>query len=226
MFYLQKTDIQSVEITVAREAINYVSWLRGNPESFKFIESRDEIEEVKGVPIGTIEFVEQFLGKPMRPLNIPESLFKYAGRKIWNEQIITETFYKNTYVKSNDKIKHHSNGFNRIVNSGNWQFSEIVDIRSEWRVFVLRGKIIDIRQYSGELGSFYNLETIESIVKDYKDSPIVYSFDVIVNDKGTFILEVHLFMSVGLYGCDFHEELLTMWTTAFYDELNKNYNLT
>ena len=99
--------LQTVETKVRHDfvfemehAIDYHNW-RGNnmiteycslediKEDCTFIDS-DEIREY--IPIGTVEFVYAFIdkfikengSKEISPLNVPEELFEFEGRKIGN----------------------------------------------------------------------------------------------------------------------------------------------
>jgi hypothetical protein len=63
------------------------------------------------VPIGSVEFVSEFLGYfygiTPKPINVPEELFPFAHRRIWNGddrevRCLQDGKY---FIKSNDKIK-------------------------------------------------------------------------------------------------------------------------
>lgn len=60
---------------------------------------------------------------------------------------------------------------------------EVVEFGSEWRVFVLKGEILGIRQYKGSCEWFPNVSTIKEIIRTYEkeeqqNHPIAYSVDV------------------------------------------------
>ena len=75
------------------------------------------------------------------------------------------------------------------------------DIESEWRVFVYKGKGVDIKNYSGDPFVFPNADRIYQFIDQYTDAPEAYTLDVAVTNKGTWVLECHDFFSCGLYGC-------------------------
>lgn len=64
--------------------------------------------------------------------------------------------------------------------------SEIIDIKSEWRGFVLNGNLLDLRCYSGEFSAFPNVNTIYDMIKDYTEAPKAYTIDVAVTERVRF----------------------------------------
>lgn len=79
--------------------------------------------------------------------------------------------------------------------------SEVVNFVSEWRVYVLEGKILGIFNYLGEAYTFPNIKVINKIIQEFKQAPIGYSLDVGVLDDGeTAIVEINDGWSLGNYG--------------------------
>ncbi len=180
------------------------------------------------VPVGSVDFVTDFLmyfyGIIPKPINVPEELFKYAGRTIWNAN--ENGFHKGygkLFVKSNDKIKGITGIFNENEYNfpvGNYQFSEYIrGIESEWRCFVYQGKLVGVQNYSGEFTIFPNVDKIMGMICAYKNAPIAYSLDVGVNDVDTFVIECHNFFSCGLYGFADHNIYPNMLYRAFKEYL-------
>ena len=153
------------------ESVRFRNWLTHGHDDMKVrymnTETNDENEiqpfEFKNyhrtyIPIGSVEFVTQFLevfhGVTPKPINVPESLFPYANRGIFNgeEKDVTVPNGK-VFVKSNDKIKGFIGQFyeNRAneteiddVPKGNYQISDYINIDSdgeclsikeEWKVY-------------------------------------------------------------------------------------------
>ena len=84
----------------------------------------------------------------------------------------------------------------------NCQVSTMLEyIESEWRVFVYKGKGIDVKNYSGDPFVFPKTERIYQFIDQYTDAPEAYTLDVAVTNNGTCVLECHDFFSCGLYGC-------------------------
>lgn len=187
------------------------------------------------VPVGSVEFVRSYAEKyypdikeGLKPLNVPQVLFPFAGRQICNvpaecdredeKRIISHFRTKNIYVKNNSVIKHPDNGYFDIVNDYNdventrnlrgCQLSGIrYDILSEWRVFVYNNKVEQVCYYDGDPLIFPLPDRIQEMVNAYKDTaPVAYTLDVYnVHEAGsfnikTYVMECHRFFSCGLYG--------------------------
>jgi hypothetical protein len=243
------------------ESIRFKNWLSRNDKKdkikVKFIEYSDEIPEPSDiypmpfkpmhkdyVPIGSVEFVSDFLMhfhnlKP-EPINVPEELFGFAKRYIFNDSHLgLENQAGKFFVKSNDKIK----GFAELVecfDNGNqgtkysipipvgaYQFSEYIrGIESEWRVFVYEDKMVGLQNYTGDFTVFPNINRIKQIINAFEVSgsaPIAYTLDVGVTDHDTIIIEVHDFFSCGLYGFANHGVLPHMFYRWFEEYLFINF---
>lgn len=180
------------------------------------------------IPVGSINFCLSYLNKyhskKVYPINIPECLlnFEFTKRQVFygSEMDVSG----NQFVKSKDVFK----GFRDIIVSmppppGNYLISEVVDFFSEWRAFVFNGTLLDVRQYSGELGIYPDLKIINKMIQTYQNNnaPKAYTLDVGITKKGTSLIEVHDFFSVGLYGFDFPEKLPYMLSQT-WNSLVKN----
>ena len=106
--------------------------------------------------------------------------------------------------------------------------SEPVDIVSEWRIFVKRGRVVGVRNYGGDEWVVPDRTTVLSMVNAYHVvSPFSYTLDVaaIQNSNGTVytdIVEVHNFISCGLYGFDTANDLLTMLIDGIHWEIRQH----
>ncbi len=176
-------------------SIEYHNWLHPNTHTYEL--SEIPIFKENTVLCGDTKFVTEFI-EGIKPLNVPESLFKYAGRKIMNgteKDVITRSF-----VKSNDVIKGFTDITDHIETSGNYQISSIInDIISEHRCFVYKKKLVGIHYYSGDFTIFPDINTINDMIKDF-DYEYPYTLDVGVSDNKTIIIEAHDMFSCGLYG--------------------------
>lgn len=209
------------------ESIRFNNWLHENnnmksrflnyDESFHLIQFKSYHKNY--VPIGSVEFVTQFLehfyGKTPKPRNIPPELISHSYRTVINgseKDIVGEKF-----VKSNDKIKH----FTSICDSapqGNYQISDVVNFGSEWRAFVYKNKLVGLQNYSGDFTMFPSIDEINSMIKDFSlSSPVAYTLDVgiMIPHNQTSIIEVHDFFSCGLYGFADHRYLPFMFSNWF-----------
>jgi hypothetical protein len=81
------------------------------------------------------------------------------------------------------------------------------EYRAEYRVFVHRSEIVDIRRYHKTAGA-WALEEVDyprvaAMVGAYGTAPVAYTLDVAVTSEGeTVLVEVNDFWAVGAYGLD------------------------
>lgn len=191
----------------------------------------------KYVPIGSVEFVNEFLshfyGLTLKPTNVPEVLFPFAGREIFNgNHLAMENNVGDYFVKSNDNIKGFAEfiGFNckdmfpYDIPVGNYQYSKKIEIDSEWRAFVYENKLVGLQNYSGDFRIFPYVKQINKMIGEYhfqQKDPIAYTLDVCVNEHGTFVIECHPMVSVGLYGMSYHKILPYMFYKCFWEIVQK-----
>lgn len=204
------------------ESIRYQNWLRNDDELDYRLS--DTIDESRRIPVGSVEFVSEYLlhyhNLSPKPINVPTSLMdkEWSGRNIINGT--EKDINGKCFIKSLDKIK----GFADICDcapAGNYQISDVVDIDSEWRAFVYKNKLVGLQCYSGQFYTFPNVDRINSMISAFHSAPIAYTLDVFVNPKGTFVLEVHDFFSCGLYGFAEHKILPFMFSQWFFEYTSK-----
>ena len=198
----------------------YHKWIE-DPITLRYHEGMD-FSQIKHpdtyVPVGSVEFVSNYLKtfypeavNALKPLNVPEVLFPFAGRTIANVRTPEDmTPFNNTalvFVKSLDIIKDSRNGFigmPDLIRCEGFQVSKPLDFMSEWRVFVFQDAIQDCRCYQGNNFAYPDPEVIKKMVSTYMfsgTSPKTYTLDVGVTTKGeTVVVECHRFFSCGLYG--------------------------
>ena len=197
----------------------YHKWIE-DPITLRYHEGLD-FEPIKHpdtyVPVGSVEFVSAYLNRfypdakeALKPLNVPECLYPYAGRTITNvktpEDFIPFCNNSLVFAKDMNKIKSERSGFiglptfERVKDC---QVSSVVDFVSEWRVFVFQNTIRDCRCYSGDFFNMPNKQKIQEMVNTFNIpyNPVAYTLDVGVTPiNETFIIECHRFFSCGLYG--------------------------
>lgn len=175
------------------------------------------------IPVGDIPFVEVWLKenhrKAMVPIEVPEVLRtrEYLGRtyEIMDRDKLPSYERGRYFVKNTSKLKEfNSSAYDgRIpapstLPAGMYLLSEWVDIRSEFRVFVYQDQVLAVQNYLGAPLVFPNPAKILKMVEQYKEDkgrPEAYTMDIAVTcqkdqSAGTVILEVHPFVSCGLYG--------------------------
>jgi len=222
------------------EAIDYYKWYYGNKSlQYNYILSDNPerpklndfqyytLDEV--VPIGTVEFVLEYLKKyyninNIKPINIPEELLedKYTKRDVVIYKNENETYHTGTkylFVKSNEKIKGHSEFLNPnkryFLPTEELLISEEVEIESEWRAFIYNKKLVGLQNYLGDFTIFPDVDLIEKMISNYTKCPPSYTLDVGVNNNGTFIIECHAFFSCGLYGFSDYSVLPKMFISTW-----------
>lgn len=178
------------------------------------------------IPIGSVEFVLSYLNKyynisNIKPLNIPQQLMKPEYLKRWIVERATDSNTINAgstpiFVKDSAKIKGWTNivETNRGYPPGEYLISELIDIDSEWRAFVFNKRLVGLQNYSGDFTIFPDVKLIKNMINDYSNMG-VYTLDVGINDKGTFIIECHDFFSCGLYGFSDYKILPLMFINTW-----------
>jgi len=221
------------------EACRYKNWFNDSSDytylltdNFTFITKASE-EVSNFIPIGSIKFVHNFLKQyhnisELKPINIPKELRfdKYLKRECWfnntKEFIVKiyngEKLPVKKFIKSSQKVKHFTEITDdlSIVPDGRYFFSELINIESEWRCFIYNKRLVGLQNYSGDFTLFPDLSIIYNSIYDYKDCPWAYTLDVGINkEDGTFIIEIHNFYSVGLYGFADNRILPDMFEKSF-----------
>lgn len=217
------------------EAIKYNNWFYNeNKYDYRLVDNMIRFNDKSYIPIGSVEFVREFLYDfegivNVKPINIPKELMihKFIKRNIYcslGKDIPpipskSSTSESKLFVKSNDKIKGFNSNvysFNDLKDNEEYLVSDLIDINSEWRVFIFNGRLVGLQNYSGDFTIFPNIKLIEEIIREYKDCPPAYTLDIGINSNdGTFILEVHNFFSCGLYGFADYRILPQMFISAF-----------
>lgn len=190
---------------------------------------------INTIPVGSVEFVSECIKNGyninLKPKNVPEILFPFAGRKIKNSnkiEYLTE-YRDNIFIKSNNIIKCNFNGIydkNLDIfdeNFTNVQISDLINIVSEYRCFVFNNKLIGCKNYCGDYTMLPKFEVINKMINVYKNqAPASYTLDVGITDNNkTCVIEVHDFFSCGLYGFDNYDKLPYMFSQWFYELVNK-----
>lgn len=181
--------------------------------------------------VGTLDDVEvalDRLGVHPDPLDYPEELGDFLGRKIWKSTLYTITssadswhvfvkpiwdvkrFSGTVLDKSEDLIKL-GGGLEDIAV---W-CSEKVNFISEWRLWVLRGEVIGLTPYAGRWDAFPDADVLKRAVAAYKDAPCAYALDFGVTDDGkTLLVEAsdgYCIRSFGLAPDKYTEFLIARW---------------
>lgn len=107
----------------------------------------------------------------------------------------------------------------------NCVLSEYLDILSEYRVYVVDNTIVDISYYNGNPLVFPDVKVINqanNLIRLNEKWLKSYTIDVMVTSRGTSIIEVHNFTSVGLYSTLWNDDLLYAYRQGIDYLLNDN----
>lgn len=97
--------------------------------------------------------------------------------------------------------------------------SEIVDFKSEYRVFVLEGEIIGVKNYKGDWSMAPDRGRLLEAVAAYKSAPVAYSIDVGIVGVKTLLVEVNDSYALGHYGLN--SVLYAKMISARWEEMTK-----
>lgn len=79
--------------------------------------------------------------------------------------------------------------------------SEVINMVSEYRCFVSRGKLVGSKNYTGDFTKNIDYNVVNNAIKDYKDQPIAYSLDFALTDNNeTTLIEINDGFALGSYG--------------------------
>lgn len=213
-----------VKILESQSSIHQYTLIDKN-DLFNFIKYTKSIDFKNSIPVGSINFVREYLKlvhdiSDLIPIEVPLTLRKnkYLKREylvLKREDLPKKGVY---FLKSASKLKGLSylgeisnivNSKNNFLNDELYVLSEKVEILSEYRCFILNDIIKGIQHYNGDCTETLtkdDINLIKEMVREYsKDDsrPKAYTLDVgIIKDKGVAILEVHTHSSIGLYGYD------------------------
>jgi len=205
------------------EAINLKNWL-ANKKEFTYKLSEEPI--AKTIPIGSVEYVSKWFtlnNLPIpKPLNIPEELFDYCQLTKPKNISIAGDIFKNKesfFIKSNDVIKCSDNGIFYDIKPGNWQVSNVIEIKSEYRMFFYKSQILDIKKYIGDYNDQlekHHISYIENIFKNWSNKPVAGTMDFLIDyDNNIQLIECHDWFSCGLYG--FSSGIIINMTLAWFN---------
>lgn len=177
--------------------------------------------EPNSMACGGVNFMKDALRKfgarPPKPLDIPKSLEPFAQRKISHTTLgellesspsfpiflkpdeSSKLFDGTVVTNMNDlSLFQHYAGLNVPIMT-----SEVLNIISEHRAFVVDGELIDVRKYRGKFGTHPDLSVINSCIAAWESQPVAYSLDMGVTDDGrTVLIEANDAYSLGTYGLD------------------------
>lgn len=172
------------------------------------------------MPVGYMPFMRrasELLGVELpKPLNIPDSLKPYIGRRVWESGV--KDVRLPCFVKPLEQAKLFTGFvatkeplFELYPELQGWEgklfcSEDIGEILSEWRCYVAKGKVYSCASYNSETPTaFPDQREILRLISLYEDAPAGYSLDVAVTPMGTKLIECNDAWSLGYYGGEFTE---------------------
>ena len=175
------------------------------------------------IPVGSLEFVKEFLRinysiPNMNPIEVPKEL-RHQHLLNREYQIAdyrdVEKMQGKKFLKYASELKVFSYWEdiqllvkNNAIKPGLYVVSELIDIATEYRVFVHKDEIVGIQFYDGNplrLLSQEHLKRVQEMILRYSrnnNRPKSYTLDIaILSDDKISVIEIHPWCSVGLYGC-------------------------
>lgn len=182
--------------------------------NFKDIDNPSAEDIIVG-GLGTIKKWFKARGNELPDIDYPKQLKDYYGRRIWqttSDELLNSGLEQPVFIKpvvgkafTGFVCNKFSDMIGRIEPGDNISIycSDVLKIRTEWRVFVRKSKILDIKKYNGELGTAYYLSVVKNMVASYTNAPSAYALDIgLTEDNKTIVIEVNDGYSVGCYGLD------------------------
>lgn len=229
-FYIQTVDGQvSDDFTFGvMAAVKYQNWYRAGSHDMVFSHQAEAERYLDAVPVGSIQFMRDFVAKTGKegsftPINVPEALFDSRFLKRRMEKVILvngekKTFSVEKFIKNATVLKGYSGVAKETPEGaeGLYLISDKVDIETEWRLFVYRGNIVGMGNYAGDFAMLPDMDFARDCVAMYKDQPIAYTLDIGHNGVlGSFLIEIHDFYSIGLYGFSDYRILPQMFIAGY-----------
>jgi hypothetical protein len=160
------------------------------------------------------------LGLPIpSPLNVPEPLSAFTGRRLWTSTLgeIRGKFGADSaeavFVKPLASAKEFAGlviattedlaRVRHLDDDLAVQVAEPVAFVSEWRYFVLCGKVVGTAHYKGDCFTHPDTATVRSAGAAYTGAPAAYGLDFGVTANGrTLLVEANDGFALGCYGLD------------------------
>lgn len=162
-------------------------------------------------------------GRPAPPyIDFPSELRLFVGRSIRDTSLGTVRQWAQTgsdqlpiHIKPLDRHKLFTGkvikntrdltALSGIPNEERVLVQEVVTFISEWRAYVLRGKVLNVSHYKGDPLAFPDSKTITTALKSFSMGPIGYGMDWGVTEDGrTLLVEVNDGFALGNYGIRGH----------------------
>ncbi|HGL1642336.1 TPA: ATP-grasp domain-containing protein [Streptococcus pneumoniae] len=189
--YIRQSKLPS-EVSINKYNAQVGAYLQG--EEVILYQSFSEIKELISEDIVVDYIMETRALLKMMGLNVPVydypiELKEFYGRKIY-AGILGEIV----------NIPDNWGKFIKPIDYPIW-ISEVVEFIAEWRCFVLDGRVLDVRPYTGDYHAQFDASVIDEAISCWKDAPIAYGLDIgVTRDGRTLVVEVNDGYALGNYG--------------------------
>lgn len=241
LFLLQK-DRNGWPVSLAapfQESCDEANWL-ANEEKFGCALSLSGQTARTIVPVGSIEFVNQHLSQrglePLEAMNIPPELEQeqFLGRRIFRDVSKAELsrlraefgpllLKPGRHPKRFEAMPYEAKLPDMIPDDEPLFVSQMLQDKftSEWRVFISRGRIVDLRPYYMENWLCPDAAVVQDMADALREYPAL-ALDVAVLLEGgrTVAIECHPFIACGLYGFE-GPKMVSMARDAWLGELQR-----
>lgn len=213
--YIRQSKLPS-EVSINKYNAQVGAYLQG--EEAVLYQSFSEIKELTSEDIVVDYIMETRALLKMMGLNVPVhdypiELKEFYGRKIYAGILgeivnIPDNWGKFIKPKAGSKVftGRVVNGTHDLIGIGLpfdypiW-ISEVVEFIAEWRCFVLDGRVLDVRPYTGDYHAQFDASVIDEAISCWKDAPIAYGLDIgVTRDGRTLVVEVNDGYALGNYG--------------------------
>lgn len=200
---------------------------------FTWIDDVDEVMHDLGPEVGLAGYIGDVwralkkLGRPTpAPVDYPVELLDYLGRVVRQTTLgkvrgsTARTFVKPVEHKLFTGFVYNGDGDSRmrlvtLPDEVPVWVSDVIDFRSEHRVFVLKGEIVDVRRYKGDWALAPHRGVIEQAVCAWKSKPAACALDFgVMSGHWTGLVEANDGFALGGYGIasvDYAKMLSARW---------------
>mgnify|MGYP003704293775 CR=1 FL=1 len=185
------------------------------PHEFDHLSLTRDTLVVGGVPVVMRALEKLGVTFPSLP-SVPESLAGFARREIWR----TNLFAVRAAVEGGERVfikpaanqlkqfpGHVISGFGDLVTTagidGDTEVvcAQVLDMRSEYRVYVHHAEALGCKHYWGDFRLFPDFSFIDAAIAAFHDAPAAYAIDfAVLADGSTALIEVNDAFALGSYG--------------------------
>jgi hypothetical protein len=172
-----------------------------------------------GGTVAVHKALKQIGVEPPRPLNIPSSLTRFAGRDIGESNLeavrrdfesgrasplfIKPLVQTKTLTGRVIERKADLDALSHLESDLLLQTASLIDFVSEWRLYVHRNAVVGIAHYKGDWSLVPTPEIVGQAISAYEHCPVAYSLDFGISREGkTLLVEANDAFALGAHGID------------------------